>query len=90
MEYNDVILDTEDQAKLRKLNDTQQGMQNFIQTMMRAGETRAAALQQEGREVFEGLAAKHGLDLKTVTYVPSQDGTKLVPIGVRLPGADNA
>lgn len=84
MEYDAVVLDAEDQGKLRRLNDTQQGLNNFIQTMMNAGETRAKALQSEGRELFEGFAVKYKLDLKRVTYVPSQDGTKLTPVAVRL------
>jgi molybdopterin biosynthesis enzyme len=77
-------LTPEQQARLRKLNDSQQGMQNFIRTMLTAAETRAAALQQEGRELFEELAKAHGLDLLHVQYVPSQDGTKLIPVSVKF------
>ena len=87
MEYTDVVLDAEDRGKLRALNNSQQGLNNFIQTMMKAGETRASALQAEGRVVFEGFAKKYNLDLKKVTYAPSEDGTKLIPIAVRLTDA---
>lgn len=79
-----IDLDAADQAALRKLNDSQQGMQNFIQAMMRAAEARAAALQAEGRELFAGLGKKHGLDLTHNSYVPSQDGTKLLLQNIRV------
>lgn len=82
--FKAVDLSTDEQARLRKLNDAQQGMQNFMQSMLTAGETRAAALQQQGRELFEELAKKYGLDLTKVTYVPSPDGTQLVPTLARL------
>lgn len=84
MSYAAVDLSTEDQAKLRKLNDSQQGMQNFIASMLRAAEARAAALQTEGRELFEGFAKTYKLDMARVSYAPSQDGTKLVAQSVRF------
>lgn len=82
-----VTLDAEDQTAIRKLNDLQQGMQNFMQSMLAAGEARAAALQQQGRDVFEKIAAKHGLDLTTCQYVPSADNTALVLTAQRFPNA---
>lgn len=82
-----IDLTTEEQTALRKLNDAQQGMQNFMQSMLTAGETRAAALQQQGRETFEKIAAAHSLDLTNNTYVPSQDGTALVLVAQRYPNA---
>lgn len=85
--YPKIELDAADQAALRKLNDAQQGMQNFMQSMMTAGETRAAALQQQGRELFSGFAAKYGMDLENVTYVPSPDCTQLVPTAARIVSA---
>jgi hypothetical protein len=82
-----VDLDAEDQAALRKLNDAQQGMQNFMQSMLTAGETRSAALQQQGREMFEKIALKHGLDLTTCQYVPNAENTALVLTAQRFPNA---
>jgi hypothetical protein len=79
-----IELDAEDQAALRKLNDAQQGMQNFMNTMLTAGETRAAALQQQGREVFEALATKHNLDLKNQSWVPSEDGKSLLLVAQKF------
>jgi len=78
-----IELDAEDQAALRKLNDAQQGMQNFMQSMVNAGEARAAALQAQGRELFEKIAAKHGLDLKAQSWVPNEQGNALVLVAER-------
>lgn len=78
-----IELDATEQAALRKLNDAQQGITNFVQTMMQAGETRAQALQAQGREIFEALAAKHSLDLQNQTWVPSQDGKSIVLVAER-------
>lgn len=82
--YEVVKLNDADAARLRKLNDTQRGFQNFLQQMMTAGERRSAALQQEGRELFAEFAKTYGLDLARVSYTPSQDGMTLVPVAVRL------
>jgi hypothetical protein len=84
--YKEIILDAEDQAALRDLNDKTAGVQRMIQMFVESGERRMAQLQQQGRETFGRLAEKYGLDLKHVSYVPSDDGTKLIPIAVNLQG----
>lgn len=79
-----VALDQGDQAKVRALNDATAGVQRMIQMFMESGERRMAQLQEQGRETFAELGKKYGLDLEHVAYVPSNDGTQLVPVTVRL------
>lgn len=79
-----ITLTPEQTAGLKKLNDAQQGMQNFMQSMLQAGETRATALQAQGRELFTEIAATHGLDMDNQTWVPSADNKTLVLVAERF------
>lgn len=79
-----VLLDAADQARMRELNDHTAGVQRMVQMFIESGERRMSELQAEGRTLFESLAKKHNLDLQHVVYVPSPDGTSLIPTQVKL------
>jgi hypothetical protein len=79
-----VKLDAADAARLRKLTVAQESITAFVKTVVQAGETRAAAIQQEGADLYRDLAAKYNLDLDRVVYKPSGDGAELIPIQMRL------
>lgn len=79
-----VTLSEGDARRLRDLNDKQAGLQRAVQGFVEVGERRAAELQAQGRELFTELAKSYNLDLVHIEYVPSADGTQLVPRSVRL------
>ncbi len=71
-------------AVLAKVADKKAGLDNFIKTVVQQGESRLAELNAEGREIWEKLSKTYGLDLKNVNYAISDDGTKLIPVGMNL------
>jgi len=71
-------------ATLAKVGDKKAGIDNFVKTVVAQGETRLAELNVEGRDVWDKLAKTYDLDLKNVNYAISDDGTKLIPVGMNL------
>jgi hypothetical protein len=71
-------------ANLAKIGDKKAAIDKFVKTVVEQGEARLAELNAEGREVWSKLAKAHNLDLTNVNYAISDDGTKLVPVGMNL------
>ena len=84
MKYPKVALTPEQAAAMRAHQDKVMGLQRAMAMFVENGERRGAQLQQEGRELYEGIAKVHGLDLERVQYVPSRDGNELVPVMVKV------
>jgi uncharacterized membrane protein YcaP (DUF421 family) len=84
MNYEKVVLEPQDAAKVRDLNSRTAAVQQAVQTFGATMERRLAELHEQGRTLFEELAQKHNLDLQHVQYVPTPDGGALVPVSVRL------
>jgi hypothetical protein len=82
--YKSVDLDGVDQAKLRKLQASQNSLQQFMASFQQAGERRFAALQEETEAFFAEIAAKYNLDLTHVHYEANKSATQLVPTMVKL------
>jgi len=71
-------------ATLAKVADKKAAIDNFVKTVVSQGEARLAELNAEGRDVWDKLSKAYDLDLKNVNYAISDDGTKLVPVGMNL------
>jgi uncharacterized membrane protein YcaP (DUF421 family) len=84
MNYEKVLLDEQDAAKVRDLNSRTAACQQALQTFGQTMEYRLAELNEQGRKLFSELGKKHNLDLEHVIYVPTPDGAALVPTQVRL------
>lgn len=84
MHYDNVKLTPEESAKMRSLTENSAALQGAMKMFVETGERRMQQLQEQGREFYATIAEKYHLDLKHVEYVPSQDGSELVPVGVRL------
>lgn len=81
-----VPLEADDQRVLKKMNDDMVAVQQFVAQVQQQGEARLSQLQASMRETWATLAAKHNLDLDTVSYSLSNDGTELVPTSMKLDG----
>ena len=53
-------------------------------------EQRAAAVAQDMRLFWQGIAGKYGVDLGTVLYSATDDFTQIVPTQMRFQGAPTA
>lgn len=82
-----INLDKKHAAALRKLNDMQMGIKQFVDAVTSQGEVRFRELQTEGREIWQTIAKDYKLDLEKCAYTLSEDGTKLILTSVRY---DNA
>lgn len=80
----EVILDEADAARVRDINDKTIGVQRAMQMFQETSERRVAALQAEGRSMFQDFAKKYNLDIDRVAYQPSADSTKLIPMQIML------
>lgn len=78
-----IDLDEKEQKLLQKLNDKQASIQSYVSMVQQNAEQKMQECQQEGRDIWGKIAAKHDLDLSTHAYTLSQDGTKLVLTQVR-------
>lgn len=78
-----VDLDQADTKALKKLNDSQVAVTQFVDMVSKQGEMRLSQVQDEGRKTWEAIAKKYNLDLDKAAYTLSNDGTKLVLTGVR-------
>ena len=78
-----VDLDHADTKALKKLNDSQVAVTQFVDMVSKQGEMRLAQVQEEGRETWTKLAKKYNLDLDRAAYTLSNDGKQLVLTGVR-------
>ena len=79
-----VVLTKAETSALAKIGDKKAAIDSFVKTVVTQGEARLAELNQEGREVWSKLAAAYDLDLTNVNYAISDDGTKLIPVGMNL------
>lgn len=79
-----VALDAEDQRRLKKMNDDMIGVRQFVATVQEQGEARLSQLQATMRDTWAAVAQKYGLDLESVSYELSNDGTELVPTRVKV------
>lgn len=79
-----IELKEEDMQALHKLNDKQQAILSFVETVSKQGEQRVATLQAETREFWKGAAETYGLDIEHVNYTLSNDGKAIVPMGMRF------
>lgn len=82
----EVVLDDDDASALRKLNDMQSSIQQYVHTVQQQGEQRLAQLQETGRKVWSKIAKRHNLDLDQVDYKLNDAGTALTPIRMKLGG----
>ena len=78
-----VELDDVDRKALKKLNDSQVAVTQFVDLVSKQGEARLSQVQEEGREVWQKIAKKYDLDLEKCAYTMSNDGKQLVLTGVR-------
>lgn len=79
-----VKLDEADAREMRKHNDQQIAVQQFVQAISQQGEQRIAQLQESGREMWMRIAKKYGIDLNRVDYAMNDDGDALVPMRMKL------
>lgn len=79
-----VTLTKAETAELAKIADKKAGLDSFVKTVVQQGESRLAELNAEGRGVWDRLSKVYNLDLKNINYAISDDGTKLVPVGMNL------
>ena len=79
-----VELTKSETALLAKVADKKAGLDSFVKTVVQQGESRLAELNEEGRKIWDNLSKTYNLDLKNVNYAISDDGTKLVPVGMNL------
>jgi uncharacterized protein (DUF2342 family) len=70
--------------RLRKLNDHQQAIQQFVAMVTQQGEGRLSELVAEGRQIWSDIAKRHGIDLENVQWNLDKDGETIVPVGMRL------
>jgi len=80
----EVVLDDDDQRRLKKMNDDMVAVKQFVETVQQQGEQRLSQLQGTMRETWGVIAEKYDLDLKAVSYDLSEDGTKLVASAQRF------
>jgi len=78
-----VELDDVDRKALKKLNDSQVAVTQFVDMVSKQGELRLSQVQDEGRQTWEKIAKKYDLDLEKCAYTLSNDGKQLVLTGVR-------
>jgi hypothetical protein len=82
---NRIKLKPEHASKLNAMMAQEKGMQSFVQQVIDNGQRRSAELEQRRIEFYTNTIANdadykaQGLDLKAISYVPSPDGTELVP-----------
>ena len=57
--------------------------QQYLRAVQEGAEKRLAQIQEEGREVWNGLGEKYDLPLETVSYALSSDSKKLVATMVK-------
>jgi hypothetical protein len=79
-----IKLDGDLAKRLKKLNDKQLGVQQFVQMVARQGEERVAELTAEGRSIWQDIAKRYALDLDRVQWNLDSDGETIVPVGMRL------
>ena len=79
-----IELESEDMQTLHKLNDKQQAVLSFVETVSKQGEQRVATLQAETREFWKKAAETYGLDIDHVNYTLSNDGKAIIPMGMRF------
>jgi hypothetical protein len=79
-----IKLDGDLSKRLKKLNDKQLAIQQFVGLVTRQGEERIAELTAEGRQVWQDVAARYKIDLDRVQWNLDSDGETIVPVGMRL------
>jgi hypothetical protein len=71
-------------ARLRKLHDKQQGVQQFVAMVTRQGEERIGECLHEGQDIWRAIGARYGIDVENVSWNLDKDGETLVPVGMKL------
>ena len=79
-----IKLDKDLAARLRKLNDRREGVQQFVQMITRQGEERLGELMNEGRGIWDDVQKRYGIDLENVSWNLDKDGETIVPVALRL------
>jgi hypothetical protein len=79
-----VKLDADLAKRLQKLHDKQAGITQFVNLVTQQGQERIAECSKEGREIYQEIARRHGIDAERVSWNLDNDGVTLVPIGMSL------
>lgn len=79
-----IELEEADMKTLHSLNDKQQAILSFVETVTKQGEQRVATLQAETREFWKDAAENYGLDIDHVNYTLSNDGKAIIPMAMRF------
>lgn len=78
MERRTVALDAVDADKLRKFDEDRAGAAAFVQQIMVAGERRNAQLLHTGRELWQEIGKKYGIDLQHESFELATDGSNAI------------
>jgi hypothetical protein len=78
-----IKLTAEQQSMLLKQKNGQMEVQQFVQTVMQAGQQKIAELVALGSVAWEKIAADHGLDLKNQNWELNQKGDEIVLVAER-------
>lgn len=79
---NPITLKPEHAAQVRKLMNNDKALEAFVQEVVNQGQRRAQENIEASRKFWTETLAKdpdYNLNLETVQYEPSADGSQLVP-----------
>ena len=80
-----IKLKPEHASKLSAMLAQEKGLQNFVQQVLDNGQRRGQELEQRRVEFYTQTISQDpdykaaGFDVKNITYIPSPDGTELIP-----------